>query len=339
MFSVNLSEIEPNKYRLSTNIIRSNTRIAKAGMLLDAKLIKCLQDYQIDVIYVSESKHDVFNIEDFIDTDTYNKVRAALKDCSKIDALIAACKQLTTCIMNSSLLNAPVVRMTAKKSKTDCLIDHCIGTACYAGSIACLSGMSQSDVIKYVTAGLLHDIGKLAVPDQILFSPYKLTPEEVEIIRKHPQQGYDILQTYAWVSDDIRIGVLQHHENFDGTGYPSKLKGEEICDIARVLHVADVYDALIRQRAYKPGWQPREAYDYMLQNSGTLFDPKYVNVFKNNVPIYEVGSLVRLSDASLAVVLRNIQNYTLKPIVISLAGNNPIDISTTDMTVDALVNV
>lgn len=339
MFSVKLSEIEPNKYRLSTNIIRSNTKIAKAGMLLDTKLIKHLQNYQIDVIYVSESKDDVFNIEDFIDTDTYNKVRAALKDCSKIDELIAACKQLTNCIMNSSLLNAPIVKMTAKKSDTDRLIDHCIGTACYAGSIACLSGMTQADVTKYVTAGLLHDIGKLAVPDQILFSPNKLTEEELVIIRKHPQQGYNILRTYSWISEDIRIGVLQHHENYDGTGYPNNLKGDEICDIAKVLHVADVYDALIRQRAYKPGWQPREAYDYMNEKSGSMFDPKYVEVFKNNVPIYEVGSLVRLSDESLAVVLRNIQNCTLKPIVISLDGNTAINISNTDMTVDALVNV
>ncbi len=339
MFSVNLSEVEPSKYRLSTNIVRNSLKIAKAGMLLDEKLIKHLQSYQIDVIYVSENKTDVFNIEDFIDNETYTQVKTAMKDCSKIDALNAACKQLTNCIMHSSLLNAPVMKMTAKKSETDSLIDHCIGTACYAGSIACLMGMDYTEISKYVTAGLLHDIGKLAVPDKILFSPNKLTDTELKVMRQHPQQGYNILKGYPWVSEEIRLGVLQHHENHDGTGYPHGIAGDEIVDIAKVLHIADVYDALVRQRAYKPGWQPREAYDYMIEKSGTMFAPKYVDIFKNNVPIYEVGSLVRLSDESLAVVLRNIQNNTLKPTVIALDSNNPLKISETNMFVSALVHV
>ena len=339
MFSVNLSEIEPNKYRLATNVIRSNIKVAKAGMTLDKKLIRHLLDYQIDVIYVSENKADIFNIEDFIDNDTYNKVKSALKDCSKIDALNAACKQLTNCIVHSSLLNAPVMKMTAKRNETDSLIDHCIGTACYAGSIAMLLGLKQSEINKYVTAGLLHDIGKLAVPDKILFSPNKLTDVELKIMRQHPQQGYNILKSYSWLSEEIRLSVLQHHENHDGTGYPNGLKGDEITDIAKVLHIADVYDALVRQRAYKPGWQPKEAYDYMIEKSGTMFAPQYVDIFKNNVPIYEVGSLVRLSNESLAVVLRNLQNCTLKPIVIAIDGNSPINISETDMQVSALVHI
>lgn len=339
MFSININDIEPNVYRLGTNIIRDNRKIAKAGMLLDIKLINYLKGFQIEVVYVSNNKDDVFQIEDFIDNATYNIVKSALKDCTKIDALTIACKQLTQCILNSSLLNAPVVKMTAKKSESDCLIDHCIGTACYAGSIACCAGYKQSEITKFVTAGLLHDIGKLSVPDDILFSANKLTSAEIEIIRTHAKQGYDILKSYDWVSEEVRKGVLQHHENHDGTGYPNRLAEDDITDIAKVLHIADVYDALVRQRAYKQGWQPKKAYDYILQNSGTLFSPKYTEVFRHNVPIYEVGSLVRLSDESLAVVLRNIQSYTLKPIVISLTGNKPINISRTDLSVNALVHL
>lgn len=338
MISVNLSDVEPNKYRLGTNIIKDNLKVAKAGVLLDEKLIKHLTDYQIDVVYVSEANTDIFNIEDFIDNDTYNQVKSALENCNKIDMLSAACKQLTQCITQSSLLNAPVMKMTAKKNETDCLIDHCIGTACYAGSIACLAGKSQADVNKYVTAGLLHDIGKLAIPDKILFSPNKLSEAELQIMRQHSQQGYNILKSYSWVTEEIRLGVLQHHENYDGTGYPHGITDKDTTDIAKVLHIADVYDALVRQRAYKPGWQPREAYDFILEKSGSMFSPTYVDVFKDNIPIYEVGSLVRLSDNSLAVVLRNIQNHTLEPIVISLDGSSQLNISNTDLTISALVH-
>lgn len=339
MLSVKLSELEPNKYRLATNIMRNDTKIARVGMLLDEKLIKSLLNYQLTTIYVSASQQDVFNIADFIDNETYNKVSAVLRDSSKIDLLNAASKQLTNCILHSSLLNAPVMKMRKKKNDTDSLIDHCIGTACYAGSIAMLSGLDQYDINKYVTAGLLHDVGKLAVPDKILFSPNKLTDEELKIMRQHSQRGYIIAKTYNWLTEDIRLAILQHHENHDGTGYPNNLKGNEISDLAKVLHIADVYDALVRQRAYKPGWQPSEAYDYIVEKSGTMFAPEYVNIFKNNVPIYEVGSLVRLSDESLAVVLRNLQNFTLKPIVIAVDDNSLIDISKTNMYVSVLVHI
>lgn len=338
MFSVNVSDLEPNKYRLSTNIIRSSTKVAKAGTLIDKQMIARLRSYFIDTVYVSENKIDVFNIEELIDNETYTEVQQALKDCTQIDKLNKACKELTNCIMSTSLMNAPVTRMTEKKSDTDRLIDHCIGTACYAGSIACIMGLDYIEVSKYVTAGLLHDIGKLAVPDQILFSPNRLTDSELQIMRQHPQQGYNILKTYTWVSEEIRISVLQHHENHDGTGYPHGISGDEITDIAKVLHIADVYDALVRQRAYKPGWQPKEAYDYMVEKSGTMFSPKYVGIFKNNIPIYEVGSLVRLSDDSLAVVLRNEPNNTLRPTVITLDGTT-VDIKETNKYVNALVQV
>lgn len=219
----------------------------------------------------------------------------------------------------------------------DNIIDHSIGTAYYASILAVFSGFSRIEIDKVIIAGLLHDIGKLLVPNRILFSTRKLSDKERSIIKKHSANGYDISKEYIWLSEDIRLGIKQHHENYDGTGYPEGLLDNKINNIGHILHIADVYDALIRTRTYKKSWQPQDAYDYIVTESGHMFSPKYVEIFKNNIPIYEVGALVRLSDNSLAIVVHNNQSNILKPIVMLIENNKELDISQSELTINSLV--
>lgn len=337
MQSMNIADIAPDQYRLGANVVRNNMIIAKAGMLLTQCLLQMIKNHHVKTVYVLETTIDIFNISDYIDNTTYMKVKAALKDLKNIDALRNASKSLTSCIMKSSLLNTSIIQLVAKQHEKDSLIEHSIGVACYAGSLAAAIGLNQTTIYDYVVAGLLHDIGKTAIPDKILFSPYNLTLTERAIMRQHPVQGYAILREYDWLKEDIKQAVLQHHENYDGTGYPSCLSGGDINDIANALHIADVYDALTRARTYKKGWQPRDAYDYIISESGKQFDPKYVEIFKDNVPLYDVGTLIRMSNNKLAVVLKNIQSHTSTPIVIPVDGTEQLDLSKTDMTVSAQI--
>jgi putative nucleotidyltransferase with HDIG domain len=127
-------------------------------------------------------------------------------------------------------------------------------------------------------AGLLHDIGKIGIPIVILDKPGKLSEEEYDTIKTHPTLGGKILEPIQ-VYKDILPLVVQHHERFDGKGYPKGLSGEEIDIGARILCVVDVYDALISQRPYRDGWVKENVLSFMRDNRGTMFDPGVVDVF------------------------------------------------------------
>ncbi len=126
--------------------------------------------------------------------------------------------------------------------------------------------------------GLLHDIGKIGIPVAILDKPSRLNDEEYATIQTHPQIGGQILEPIEVYQDVIPM-IVQHHERFDGKGYPEGISGESICLGARILSVADVYDALISQRPYRDGWVKEKVHDFLRENSGFIFDPKVVNAF------------------------------------------------------------
>jgi len=134
----------------------------------------------------------------------------------------------------------------------------------------------QLDVIQ--RGGYLHDIGKLGIPNQILDKPRKLTPEENQIVQTHTTLGARILEPIAAYSDIVHI-VLEHHENFDGTGYPAGLKGKNISLYSRIFAVADNFDALINDRPYRPAWEPSEAIQFIKIQAGKKFDPMVVDAF------------------------------------------------------------
>lgn len=156
---------------------------------------------------------------------------------------------------------------------------HMQHVAEYTRAICVAMGFSAEKTEQISRAALLHDIGKLEIPDATLFDPGKLTDEAFNMIRSHNQLGHDLLQT--WDTDFFRLAAevaLQHHERMDGTGY-LKLKGEEISLPARIVAVADVFDALTAPRVYKQPWDFETAFSHIIENRGIHFDSKVVDDF------------------------------------------------------------
>ena len=174
-------------------------------------------------------------------------------------------------------------------------------------------GLDEKQVRRVGMGGLLHDVGKAAVPLEILNKPGKLTDEEFEVMRQHPVVGAQMLME-ADADDDLLDIALHHHEKYDGSGYPHRLKGEAISLYSRMAAVCDVYDALTSTRVYRKGWTPAEAMHNMLSWRGH-FDSQILHIFVRAIGIYPVGSLVRLASGRVALVVKAGERSLLKPVV------------------------
>ncbi len=144
--------------------------------------------------------------------------------------------------------------------------------------LAKIAGIRQDELIQIRRGSLLHDIGKLGVPDSILLTPNKLTDGEWEVMRKHPQYAYEMIQPIEYLRPALDIPYC-HHEKWDGTGYPRGLKGEEIPLSARIFAIVDVWDALTSDRPYRAAWDKQKTLQYINEQSGKHFDPHIVELF------------------------------------------------------------
>ncbi|MBC7386488.1 MAG: HD-GYP domain-containing protein [Cryobacterium sp.] len=171
--------------------------------------------------------------------------------------------------------------LVALKERDPYTYGHCLRVARNAGLLARAAGMNEYEqkVIEY--SSIFHDLGKIAIPDSILLKPGRLTADEQSIIRVHPIKSAEILQPLSLIPffKDILPGVRHHHERLDGKGYPDRLAGDEIPVTARVILIADTFDAMTTTRPYRRGLTNEVAYKELRQFAGRQFDEQLVKVF------------------------------------------------------------
>jgi len=189
---------------------------------------------------------------------------------------------------------------------------HSVAVCALMVSLGRQLGLDDAQCRDAGLAGMLHDLGKAAMPQEILNKPGKLTDQEFDIIKTHPARGYEMLLDGANVSEGAKDVCLHHHERYDGTGYPHKLAGEKISLLARMGAVCDVYDAVTSDRPYKAGWDPAHALSQMATWKGH-FDTVVFQSFVKSIGIYPTGSLVKLKSGRLAVVLEQNPTSLTKP--------------------------
>lgn len=206
--------------------------------------------------------------------------------------------------ISDSVARNPVALISLARLKTadDYTFLHSVAVCALMVALARQLGLSDAHTRSAGLAGLLHDLGKAAIPLEVLNKPGKLTDEEFDLVRQHPVAGHAMLKEAGQVGAPVLDACLHHHEKMDGTGYPDRLKGEQISLIARMAAVCDVYDAVTSDRAYKRGWDPSESLRRMAEWTGGHFDPRVFQAFVKTIGIYPVGSLVRLASGRLAVV-------------------------------------
>lgn len=173
--------------------------------------------------------------------------------------------------------------------------------------------LNKNDLYNLCIGALLHDIGKAFIPKDLLLKKEKLTDEELNIVRDHTAKGYEYLKSNSHLTAPSRIIAFQHHERLDGSGYPNGLKGDQINRLAKIVAIADVYDAFTSDRPYKKASPPHEALEYIMGAAGRYFDFDMVQAFVRKVIPYPVGTLVKLSNGAIALVEEINPNFPLRP--------------------------
>lgn len=217
-------------------------------------------------------------------------------------------------IINELLANRDmVVNVVDIRAINDFTFGHSVNVAILSIITGISMGYDYIKLRKLAAGALLHDIGKSKISETILNKVEPLNKEEEQLFQQHTIDGFEILRNIEGFSVTAAHVALQHHERYDGTGYPRQLRGEEINKLARIVTVADLYDKMTMGIVGGPRCMPFQALEIIIANRGKFFDPEVVEHFMNVIALFPVGTTVLLNNGEKAVVIQTSKKYPTRP--------------------------
>ena len=309
-----------------------------AGVVLTERMIARLKKKNITSLYIEDERTNDIMVDTIISEETRREAMTLIHETFRAaegaspkkwqhvfsDKLLGSqLRQVMTAIAGELKNSRSAMNLMADACAYDNYIfTHSFNVALYSSAIALKTGFSEKEIVEIGIGGLLHDIGKTCVPDEILRKPGKLTAEEFALMKKHAEQGFEILRKQDDISLLIAHCAYQHHERWDGSGYPRALKAEEIHPFARLMAVADVFDALTTHRVYRPSVLPHEAMEILYSGSNTMFDPTYVIAMRDTIALYPIGLSVTLNTGEAGVVAEANAGLPSRPTIRILTDEN-----------------
>lgn len=335
---------------------RTKRILIARGMLLDEFLIQGLQKLGISGVYIREGEDDIdeslissendpiapatlkvieeLTIADRPKVELSESVRARVQEGISFlytdresEHFSEVARNITDDLMQAIDENdAIAVDINVLKVSDEYTFKHSVDVAVMSMMVAKKLGLPKEEIYDIGIAGLLHDIGKSRIPNEILNKPGKLTDEEFEIMKQHPMYGYEILKGKEELKQSIKLAVLQHHEKINAAGYPLGMERIQICPFAKIIAVSDIYDALVTERPYKKGFTQRDAVEMIMTMTAEL-DMVAMKGFLSSVILYPEGTVVELSNGERAKVVQNYEEAVLRPKVVGLKSGRVYDLA------------
>lgn len=307
--------------KIARPVYQKGALILPQGRSNVTRFIPNLRNMGIEYVYVEDGKSEGIEIPDAIAertrTNCKQVLQSAVQNFMENDRI--EIKELERCVggVIGDILKNPDVQVSLNDiaSNDEYTFTHSVSTMVYALMIARKLDYSEQMMSVLGMGTLLHDIGKIVVEPEVMYKAGNLTKQEYEYIKMHTFYGYQTLRRIPMLPEQARLIAYTHHERLNGKGYPRGLAGEEISEAARIVAIADVYDALTTNRCYRKKWSANRAMEYLLERCESEFDKELVRLFVQQLAVYPNGSMVRLSDQSIGIVSKQNSNMPLRPVV------------------------
>ncbi len=336
MLFVTIKHLKPGMILAKDIILYNNNEYSRLllskGQSLNDKYINKIIYHEITGAYI---ENDAFTdiiaeppINKVLESKSITKIKevfSRVKDSRKklnivaVKEIASVVDELIIEILNNKELTNNLIEL---KNYDDYTYQHCFNVAVLSISTGISLGLNGYMLHDLGIAALLHDIGKMSIPLEILNKPDKLSDEEFEVMKSHTVNAVSILEHV--VSNDILRGIESHHEKLNGSGYPYGRKGVNIPLYGKILAVCDVYDALTSDRVYRKTCFPNEVIEYLMGCADTSFDYEIIREFLKKVVAYPVGTFVKLSNEKIAVVVKSYSENTLRPVVRIINQDNTV---------------
>ncbi|RXT08974.1 HD-GYP domain-containing protein [Ammoniphilus sp. CFH 90114] len=316
----------------------SGRKLLGEGFELSDKAINRLEEQGITHLYIKDGITDDIFVEDAIPLEvrreaviTIHTHFEAIQDGQKgaifHSRMIKDFKRILDLLISEIKGTKSVMNLLSHIQVRDHYVfSHSLNVTLYTLAVATKRGFNDKQLYEIGLGGLLHDIGKMMIPSEILHKPGRLTDEEFDEIKKHSEYGFELLRKQVDIPLLSAHCALQHHEKWNGKGYPRGLAGEQIHPYARTMAVGDVFDALTTHRVYRRAMLPHEAMEIIYADTNTHFEQGVVELFRRTIAIYPVGVTVKLNSGETAVVVGYNEHSPSRPLVrvIKDPAGNPL---------------
>ena len=348
---VRTRQLQPGMKIDQAVVDKSGRNLVQRGSILDNYVIDSLLKMGVMMVYIQSGEETAGDIEKSISPQARKQIeRLHTDDRSKVELsdsvktrvaegiqfiysnteskeLADATNNIASNLMNAiNSTDAIAVDISALKTSDEYTFKHSVDVATMSMVLAKQQGLSQKQIYEIGVAGLLHDIGKTKIPLDILNKAARLTDEEFAVMKQHPVFGYRMIKDRDEFSNEICMAVLQHHEKMNSKGYPVGFPSDKITQYARILTIADIYDALVTERPYKSAFSQRDAVEMIMSMTGEL-DITAMKSFLESMILYPVDSIVELSNGEKAKVVKNNPHYILRPTVVGIKSGRVYDLS------------
>lgn len=320
------------------------------GTVLTKEYVRAIHRLQYNGVYIEDDISKDIHILNIINDNVRAQTVKGIKDVfihfekgnpktAKTD--MKKVKQQIENIVDEIFANRHLmVNMVDMKVFDDYTYYHSVNVAVLSIVLGVALKMDRGELCNLGFAALLHDIGKVFVSREILNKAGKLTPSEFEEIKTHSLLGCNHIKKGYGVAASSYMGILDHHEKYEGGGYPHNLKGQNISWYGRIISIADVYDALTSDRPYRKAMLPSDAMEYVMASNNTQFDPKVVEVFVKKIAPYPIGTCVRLSNGLTGIVVQNYESLCMRPRVrIFMDNDRDVEPYEIDLADNSMLNL